>query len=246
VNTARIRIFTPGAELPFAGHPTVGTAVLLATLRAPEMMAGQGIVIALEETVGLVSVEVRRRSGQAARAIFNLPRLPMRLEQPARSPALIAAALKLSEDDIVTDAAPPADYSAGPPFTMVGLRSLDALARAKSLASDEFESAFGQSPHPCCYLYVRTGPQSWRTRMFAPGMGVAEDPATGAATAAFAGVLMALGTSADGSNQHIITQGVEMGRPSEIVLTLQVAGGKLEAATIGGEAVIISEGKLHL
>jgi trans-2,3-dihydro-3-hydroxyanthranilate isomerase len=246
VNTAKIRIFTPGSELPFAGHPTVGTAVLLASLRAPEMMASQGIVIALEEKIGLVSVEVQQRQGKAARAVFDLPKLPARLDEPVRSSALIAKALRLSEDDIATDQLAPADFAAGPPFTMVPLKSVDALARAKSLATDEFEEAFGQSPHPCCYLYVRTGSRTWQTRMFAPGMGVAEDPATGAAAAAFAGVLMAIEKPADGEHQHIIAQGVEMGRPSEIVLTLTVKGGALQSASIGGEAVIMSEGTLHL
>jgi trans-2,3-dihydro-3-hydroxyanthranilate isomerase len=245
INTAKIRIFTPGAELPFAGHPTVGTAILLATLRAPEMMAGQGIVIALEEKIGLVSVEVRQQKGRPARAVFGLPKLPARLEQQ-RNASLISRALGLDDADIATQTLEPADFAAGPAFTMVGLTSLDALARAKSLATDAFEVAFGQSPHPCCYLYVKTGERAWRTRMFAPGMGVMEDPATGSAAAAFAGVLMALEKPLDGEHQHIIAQGIEMGRPSEIVLTLQVSGGKLESASIGGEAVVVSEGALHL
>jgi trans-2,3-dihydro-3-hydroxyanthranilate isomerase len=246
VNTAKIRIFTPGAELPFAGHPTVGTAVLLAALRAPEMLGGSGVVIALEETIGVVKVEVTRRQGKAARGVFAIPRLPERLPDVPRYAKLIADALRLDVGDIVTNDHEPADFAAGPAFTMVRLASLDALARARSIASYEFEAAFGRSAHPCCYLYVGTGPGSWRSRMFAPGMGVAEDPATGSAAAAFAGAVMAFERPSDGTHQHVIAQGVEMGRPSEIVLTLEVEGGALASASIGGEAVIVSEGTLHL
>jgi trans-2,3-dihydro-3-hydroxyanthranilate isomerase len=247
VNTAKIRIFTPGSELPFAGHPTVGTAVLLAQLRAPEMVNRSGIVIALEEKIGLVKVEVSKRPDRAARGVFAIPKLPVMLEEPKRDPGLIAKALKLTVGDIETGQHRPADFAAGPPFTMVGLKSLDALARAKSLPTEDFEAAFGQSPHPCCYLYVKTGPRAWQARMFGPGMGVAEDPATGAAAAAFAGVLMAFEKPQDGRDQqHIIMQGVEMGRPSEIVLTLDVERGALREATIGGGAVIVSEGTINL
>jgi trans-2,3-dihydro-3-hydroxyanthranilate isomerase len=245
VNTAKIRIFTPGRELPFAGHPTVGTGILLALLRAPEMLGGAGIVIALEEKIGLVKVEVSRKPGGVARGIFDLPRLPVREAVP-RDPALIARALDLRPEDLMTDGHHPADFSAGVTFTTVPLAGLDALSRAVSRAGPDFDAAFGGTGHPACYLYVRTGPATWRTRMFGPGMGVLEDPATGAAAAAFAGTLVAFEAPREGTHQHIITQGVEMGRPSQIVLTLAVERGLLQSASIGGEAVVISEGFLHL
>jgi trans-2,3-dihydro-3-hydroxyanthranilate isomerase len=127
---------------------------------------------------------------------------------------------------------------------MVPLASLDALARARSAATPAFEAAFGGTSHPCCFLYVATGERRWQTRMFAPLAGIAEDPATGSAAAAFAATLMAFENPTDGEHQHVIAQGVEMGRPSEIVLTLQVEGGRLASASIGGEAVIVSEGVL--
>jgi trans-2,3-dihydro-3-hydroxyanthranilate isomerase len=246
VNTAKIRIFTPGYELPFAGHPTVGAAVMLATLRAPEMLGGAGIVIALEEKIGLVSCDVRRPAGKAARAVFDLPRLPESLPDPPRDPALAAEAIGLSPDDIATAPHRVANASGGVPYTMVPLRSVEALGRARSAATPAFEAAFGGTTHPCCFLYVATGANRWRARMFAPLSGVPEDPATGSAAAAFAATIMAFESPADGQHQHIIAQGVEMGRPSEIVLTLQVEGGKLASASIGGEAVIVSEGLLHL
>ncbi len=246
VNTAKIRIFTPGSELPFAGHPTVGTGVLLAQLRAPELVGASGVVIALEEKIGLVKVEVSRRTGRAARGLFALPRLPGLIAEPQRDAALVAEALGLSVGDIGFGGHTVANFSAGVPYTTVPLASLEALARAKSMATPAFDAAFGGTAHPCCYLYVRTGPESWQARMFGPTIGVPEDPATGSAAAAFAGTLMSFEEPADGQHQHVILQGVEMGRPSEIVLTLDVEGGTLREATIGGAAVIISEGTIDI
>lgn len=246
VNTARIRIFTPGSELPFAGHPTVGAGVLLALLRAPELVRGSGVVIALEEGIGLVKVEVSRPQGRATRGIFALPRLPTLPDQPPRDPALAARALGLPPDDIGFDGHVVTNASAGVPYTMVPLKSLDAIARAKSMATPDFDAAFGGTSHPCAYLYARVGERRWRARMFAPTLGMPEDPATGSAAASFAATLMAFEETPDGEVQHVIEQGVEMGRPSEIVLTLDVAGGKLQAATIGGAAVIVSQGEIDL
>jgi trans-2,3-dihydro-3-hydroxyanthranilate isomerase len=245
VNTARIRIFTPGGELPFAGHPTVGTAVLLGVLRAPEHVKGAGIVIALEETIGLIKVDVRQRPERAARGLFALPRLPVKLEH-TRDGQKIAAALALHADDIAGDAFPPSDFSAGVPFTIVNLTSLDALSRAQALDGPAFDAAFGSNGHAAVYLCFREKPLHWRTRMFAPTMGIKEDPATGAAAAAFAGAIMAHERPGNGQHQHVIHQGVEMGRPSEIVLTLTVEQDRLVEATVGGGAVIISEGTIDI
>lgn len=246
VNTARIRIFTPGYELPFAGHPTVGTAVLLASQRAPELMRTQGIVVALELAIGLVKAEVRQPPGKAARAVFELPRLPVIAAEPARDAAQVAEALGLDVSDIGFDGHAVHNANGGVPYTMVPLASADALARARSAPTPAFETAFGGTSHPCCYLYTRTGVKRWSTRMFAPLSGIAEDPATGSAAAAMAATLVTCEHPGDGEHQHILRQGVEMGRPSEIVLTLQVTGGRLESASIGGEAVLLSEGVLHL
>ena len=132
------------------------------------------------------------------------------------------------------------------PFTIVPLRSLEALARARSHSGPRFEQAFGGASLAAAYLSVRTEANTWRTRMFGHGMGISEDPATGAAAAAFAGAIMAYDKPGDGEHQHIILQGVEMGRPSEIVLTLTVLGGILQDVSIGGCAVRISEGTIDL
>ncbi len=245
VNTARIRIFTPGAELPFAGHPTVGTAVLLGLLRAPEHVKGAGIVIALEETIGLVKVDVQQRPDRAARGLFALPRLPVVLENE-RDVHKVATALGLSDDDIDTDIFPPSDFSAGVPFTIVCLKSLVALSRAQSIDGLVFDSAFGGGARAAVYLCAKEAPMKWRARMFAPTLGIKEDPATGGAAAAFAGAIMMHEKPGDGQHQHVIQQGVEMGRPSEIVLTLTVEKSALVEATIGGAAVIVSEGTIDI
>ncbi len=158
VNTARIRIFTPGSELPFAGHPTVGTGVLLALLRAPELVRGSGVVIALEEGIGLVKVEVTRPQGRATRGVFAIPKLPSPSIEPACDLALVATALGLSAEDIGLGNHAVRIVSAGVPYTMVPLQTLDALSRAKSMPTPDFEAAFGgvSHPYPCPYLYTRT------------------------------------------------------------------------------------------
>jgi trans-2,3-dihydro-3-hydroxyanthranilate isomerase len=250
VNSAKIRIFTPARELPFAGHPTVGAAVLIATLRAPEMMKGSGIVVALEEEIGLVRVEVRQGKDKlgntrAARGLFTLPRNPERKATP-RDSGLLAAALGLDKKDIGFGSFKPADFSAGVLFTMVPIRTLEALGKAKAQLGVAFDLAFAGPDPTAAYLYTPDGDNRWRTRMFAPSMGIAEDPATGAAAAAFAATLMAFQNLGDGEHQHIITQGVEMGRSSEIVLTLEVRNGTLDSASIGGAAIILSEGILDI
>ena len=246
VNTARLRIFTPGSELPFAGHPTVGTGILLAMLRAPDQVGAAGLVVALEETIGVIKVEVTRPQGKAARGLFSIPKLPEFPALPARDTALIAEALGLSLSDIGFEGHAPCNISAGAPYTAVPVASLEALDRAQSVPTPAFETAFGGTSHPCAYLYARTGPNSWQTRMFAPLIGITEDPATGSAAAAFAGIIMAQDRLSNGVHQHILAQGIEMGRPSQIVLTLHVHGGVLEEVTIGGAAVIISEGTIDL
>ena len=237
VNTAAIRIFTPAHELPFAGHPTVGTAVLLAKLNAPELLAREDVGLVLEEGVGPVSCSVRHRRGEAPHARFEVPLLAQQAgEAPTRTE--VAAMLGLPVDAIGFGAHHPTRFSAGVPFLFVPLASLDALARARARTS---EDAF--------YLYTptrETAPRGFRARMMAPGLGVAEDPATGAAAAAFAGVLLASEPLPDGEHDCLLHQGLEMGRPSRIGLAFRVERGHLAATTIGGSAVMVAEGVLDL
>ena len=243
VNTAAIRIFTPSRELPFAGHPTVGTAVLLAHLLARDLLATQDLRIVLEEKIGEVVCVARHRQGQAMAAYFTLPRLPERLgEAPAA--AALAADLGLETADIGFRNHVPSLYGAGTSNLFVPVATLDAMARAKP-----DRKLWGANGGPAAYLYcpqvARPG-SDYHARMFAGGWGVYEDPATGSAAAAFAGVLMAFESHADSEHMFVIEQGFEMGRPSLISLGLQIEGGALHWATIGGSAVIVGEGTLNL
>jgi trans-2,3-dihydro-3-hydroxyanthranilate isomerase len=243
-NTAALRIFTPAAELPFAGHPTVGAGVLIATLRAPDRLGGAGITVALEERIGLVRVDVTRREGRAARGVFALPRLPERLPG-APDAAMLAGLVGLAPADIVTDVWSPAVFSAGVPYLVVPVASREALTRARPPATLSGNTDRGEPGLPALFLVAadaRDPAHHFDARMFAPQLGVAEDPATGSAAAAFAGAIMAFTPPPDGGSQFVIEQGYAMGRPSEIVLTLEVQDGVLAGATIGGEAVIVSEG----
>lgn len=247
VNTAAMRIFTPGGELPFAGHPTVGTAVLLADLNARDMARSPGgVQIALEQRIGLVKVEVSQRPGRAARGLFTVPKLSERLEW-APDMAAVTQAVGLDPLDIGFAAHGPSAWSAGVPFVMLPVRDLAAIGRAGIADAAAWQQAFSFTGRSAVYLYTMATvqPESHvHARMFAPKLGVPEDPATGAAVAAFAGAAVAFERPEPGWHQLIIEQGYEMGRPSEIVLDIEVRAGLLAAARIGGAAVIISEGKL--
>lgn len=248
VNTARLRIFTPARELPFAGHPTVGSAALIAMLRAPDLLRSQDLRVVLEEGVGDVVCVVSQRKG-APRAVasttFELPRLPQEIA-PAAAREDVAAALSLSPDDIGFDAHVPTVFSAGLGFTFVPLASREAVARARPDTSAW--GAIAPKDHANAFVYARGGARDgthFRARMFAPDLGVGEDPATGSAAAAFAGVLMAFEEPPDGEHLAVIEQGFEMGRPSVIRLGLTVEGERLVAATIGGAAVMVMQGMIE-
>ncbi|MCZ8108092.1 MAG: PhzF family phenazine biosynthesis protein [Burkholderiales bacterium] len=244
---ASLRIFTPARELPFAGHPTVGAAVLLGVL---DHGHGHGVAaFGLEETVGLVAcaVEVEGDGVGLGSATFDLPRLPQEIGEAAPDEA-IAAAIGVEPEDIGFDGHEPTLYSAGVGFTFVPLRSREAVARAR-VNRQRWKPAIGPADHANAFVYSRETSEAghhWHARMFAPDLGVGEDPATGSAVAAFAGAVMRFETPGDGDHAMIVEQGYEMGRPSQITLGLTVQGGRLVRATIGGSAVIVSEGALRL
>jgi trans-2,3-dihydro-3-hydroxyanthranilate isomerase len=244
---AALRIFTPGNELPFAGHPTVGTAVLLALLDQ-EGRPGR-LDFVLEERVGLVPCAVEVLDAGRGRAEFVVPRTSQRLAGlPDR--ATLARALGLDEADIGLRGHEPGVYSAGVPFGFVPLRSREAVTRARPVG-DAFARAFAavHASDPAAYLYCAEpldAANAFHARMFAPGFGIAEDPATGSAAAAFAGVIMGFEAPGNGEHAFVVEQGDAMGRPSRITLTLEVAEGRLSRARIGGESVLVSEGWLRV
>jgi trans-2,3-dihydro-3-hydroxyanthranilate isomerase len=243
VNTAAARIFTPARELPFAGHPTVGTAVLLAHLRARDLLQSQDLRVVLEEAIGDVVCVARHRRGAAMAAYFHLPRLPERVgEGPAV--AELAADLGLALEDIGFGAHVPVVMSAGAPYLFAPLNSRDAVARARP-----DRRMWGEDGGPAVYLYCRETAEAgaqFHARMFGAGWGVYEDPATGSAVAAFAGVLMASEPPGDGEHMYVVEQGYEMGRPSRISLGLKVEADKLVDATIGGSARIVCDGVIDI
>ena len=238
---AKLRIFTPGRELPFAGHPTVGTAVLLARLDGGAALRD----FIVEEEIGLVRCRVQPKGPDSGHATFDIPRLPAEAGA-VPDVAIIAAALSIAPGDIGFEDFALSRWSAGNPFTVVPVRGLDAIARCRPDMA-HFEAAFGggfAAPFVVCRETAEPG-NSFHARMFAPGVGVAEDPATGSAAAAFAGYLAAHGGYVDGEHRVRIEQGYEMGRPSLMELTLRIAGGKLTGAAIGGSAVVVSEGAIE-
>src|SRR5262249_26468582 len=222
-HTARVRIFTPGTELAFAGHPTVGTGALLAELNSADSRES---LVVLEEQIGLVRVGVRLRAGIAPFAEFDAPRLPD--EVGTLPPAdRVAAALSLRPAEIGFENHRPTKYSAGNPFAFIPVASLEAIAKAQ-VAPQHWAALQGQGAFLYCRQTVHTTAQ-FHARMFAPELGVAEDPATGSAVAAFAGVIHRFDRLTDGAHKRVIEQGYEMGRPSNIELSLNVEGGRLES-----------------
>lgn len=240
----RVRIFTPAAELPFAGHPTVGTACLLAQLGRVPADGGAARVV-LGEGVGPVPVDVRMEDGRPAFAMLSAARLP-EPGPPPPPPAVVAQVLSLDEADLGGSLGT-AYATAGVPFLFVSVRGREALGRARVDAGAwerHLSGAWG--PH----VYVMTDDAepgtTLRARMFAPAMGIGEDPATGGAVTALAGLLAARDGAGDGTLRWVVEQGVEMGRPSRLHVEADLRGGTLAAVRVGGAAVRVSDGEMAL
>ncbi len=236
----RVRIFTPATELPFAGHPTVGSAIALA-LEGTLVMVGDRAEAAFDLGAGPTRVGVRRVDGRLW-AELTAPECPS--QGPMTDPAAVAAALQVPVQAVDGTAHPPTDASAGLPFLVVRLADLDALAAA---APDRASLATLSSPgaRHGAVCYVPTADEL-RVRVFVPEMGIAEDPATGSAAAALAGLLGGLGEVTDGTHSFRIVQGVEMGRASRIEAAVDVRGGRVVAVRVAGTAVVVTDGWLHL
>jgi trans-2,3-dihydro-3-hydroxyanthranilate isomerase len=244
-HSARMRIFTPKSEVPFAGHPTIGTATLLAELNAPTLNGEKDALIVLEQTIGTVRVGVRARTGAATFAEFDAPKLPA---EAGRLPPddVLASGLGLMPSEIGFENHEPLCFAAGNTFAFVPIVSMEAIARAR-VNGAHWERAFEQQGVTGVYLYTRQcmhTASAFHSRMFAPQVGIAEDPATGSAAVGLAGLVHHFDRLPDGTHKRVVEQGYEMGRPSQIVLTLVVAGGKLTTVRIGGAAVRVAEGTI--
>jgi trans-2,3-dihydro-3-hydroxyanthranilate isomerase len=217
-------------------------------LHASDHMNGQGVTIALEERIGLVKVEVSQRPGRAARGVFGLPKLPERLDLALDAQAA-ATALGVPLEAIGFDAHELSAWSAGVPFVMVPLKNRELVMQASVADMAAWRRAFGATGKGAAFLYTRETirpEHQVHARMFSPVMGIVEDPATGSAAAAFAGAAVAFERPEDGLHQIVIEQGYEMGRPSQIVLDLDIEGGVLTGARVGGAAVVVATGTIEL
>lgn len=244
-NTCRVRIFTPATELPFAGHPTVGCALTLAALG----IAGQSGAMVLEEKAGAVPVTLGQDTAGRPLATFTAPKVPTLSTEGLPPAHVLARVLGLEPGDVVTrEPLAPAICSAGVPFCIVPVEP-QALGRIR-LDRALWEEHLASSPAPHLYAVALDDPQrpeGIRARMFAPAMGIAEDPATGAAATALAAWIDRLAPGlGDGTLDVTVVQGVEMGRPSTMLLALDRRNGALSAVRIGGTAVMISEGTLGI
>jgi trans-2,3-dihydro-3-hydroxyanthranilate isomerase len=246
-HTARVRIFTPVAELPFAGHPVVGTAVLLGEMKNSSLPVPSDALVVLEAPVGIVRVGVRIRESTPTFAEFDAPKLPTE-SGPVPPVDGLAAALSLIPPEIGFENHRPTKFSAGNSFVFVPVASLDAMAKARVVAN-HWDSVLKGQGLAGAFLYCRQTvhtTSSFHARAFAPDFGVPEDPATGSAAVGLAGVIHRFDALPDGLHKRTIEQGYEMGRPSLISLSLQVEHGRLDTVRIGGHAVRVAEGKIEV
>jgi trans-2,3-dihydro-3-hydroxyanthranilate isomerase len=239
---AQVRIFTVKKELPFAGHPNVGTAFVLAT-RAAKPPAR----LKFEEGAGLVPVEILTEKERVTGAELTAPQPLKKSSQLSAEQA--AACISLSAADIRTDQHPPLIASVGLPFLMVEVTSRDALRRARPDA-EAFARTFPRDGSDAIYFYTRDVPEAeaceLQARMFFPGTGgLTEDPATGSATVAIAALLADL-ASGDGEFKLRIGQGVDMGRPSLLLTRVRKQNGAIVSAHVGGSCAPMMEGTFRL
>ncbi|WP_315833449.1 PhzF family phenazine biosynthesis protein [Bradyrhizobium prioriisuperbiae] len=243
-NTAEVRIFTPRAEMPFAGHPNVGTAFVLG--RAGEScgrpIAGDRLIF--EEKAGLVPIDLIRDGATVAGAQLAAPQTLTIGKEIA--PLAIAEACALPLEAIELANHRPCVASCGAGFMFAEVRDLAALAAATPRI-DAFHRHVTTGPTGV-FLYVRVGDGDVdiRCRMFAPRHGIHEDPATGSANVALAGLLAQLRPEADLALSLTIIQGVEMGRPSRLEAQAIKQDGRVTQTSIGGRCVPVMTGTLQL
>jgi trans-2,3-dihydro-3-hydroxyanthranilate isomerase len=264
--TARVRIFTPRREVPFAGHPTVGSAIFLAGELSTESGVGTGggwsasavpdapadgeITLVLEENVGPVPVVVRFENGTPVFAQFTTALLPEHRRNPHPLED-VAALIGLDETDIGGVGPRGSELgveqvSCGLEYFIVPVRTIDAVRRS-SLDTARWQRMLADAWAHHVYVVAMDGEGEGvdvHVRMYAPGSGVAEDPATGSAAAALGGYLSAADGSDEASLAWVVEQGIEMGRPSILHVEADRAGGTTSAVRVGGGAVRVSRGTM--
>jgi trans-2,3-dihydro-3-hydroxyanthranilate isomerase len=241
--TRKVRIFTPTEEVPFAGHPNIGTAFVLAKdgafgdFREP-------VKVIFEEKVGFVPITIRYDAGNQIWCELSAPEeLSIGDSVPTE---FSASLLSLDTGDIVTTTHPPQVASVGLPFLFIELSSLDVLQRAK-VNMPQFNRLIDRGIVTYIHMYVkRTDDFDIRARMFAPIDGVPEDPATGSANCALIALLTYYDSETDTDNNWRISQGIEVGRPSVLNGRTEKRNGKITGVWIGGNSVLISEGIIEM
>jgi trans-2,3-dihydro-3-hydroxyanthranilate isomerase len=243
-NTAEVRIFTPRYEMPFAGHPNVGTAFALARAGQSYGRTIDGERVVFEEKAGLVPITILKDGPTVIGARLASPQ-PLAVGAEV-SPELVASACSLSVDDIETRHHRPCIASCGAPFILAELKSRDKLAAARA-RPDVFED-IAKLPVTSLFIYSQVSENDIdiRARMFAPHHGIPEDPATGSANVALIGLLASLRPERDLQMSKTIAQGVEMGRPSILQAEAEKKDGVVTATLIGGRCVPVMSGTIDL
>jgi trans-2,3-dihydro-3-hydroxyanthranilate isomerase len=244
-HTRRVRIFTPGGEVPFAGHPTVGTAFVLAAI-GEVPLTGAETRIVLEEKVGPMPVVIRARDGTPSFCQFSVAKLP-EVGPPLPSRAALAACLSIEESDFLDGAWAPQIVSCGLEFAFVPVRNRAVLARSR-MHLESWEKHLANSLGQAVMIFAMDAEEAGhdvRARMFAPGFGVPEDPATGSACAALGGYLAARSKQA-GTLRWVVEQGYEMGRPSLIEVEADKSDNAITAVRVGGSSVLVCEGRMRV
>ena len=246
-HAARVRIFTPAAEIPFAGHPTIGTAWVLAAIGAVATPEGESRIV-LEERVGPVAVTLRVRGGVLREAELTAAQRP-EFRTGAPPPERLAELLSVDVADL-HESAEPTFVSCGIPFLFIELASEDAVRRAAP-RQDRWSELLGGAWSEAVFVYARGRPKTAtgadvHARMFAPSFGVPEDPATGSAATALAALLAVRESVGEGRHTWHIAQGVEMGRPSSLRARALVRHGDVLETGVAGSAVLVSEGRMKV
>jgi len=244
-HTAEVRIFTPRHEMPFAGHPNVGTAFALAREGKSYGRPVNGDSVIFEEKAGLVPISLLKDGATISGARLASPQmLSVTDEVPA---GLVARACALSPDDILMTNHRPCIASCGAPFILAELGSRDALARASGRA-EVFAQEVSKYPATSTLIYTQVdeGDIHVRARMFAPHHGIPEDPATGSANVALIGLLAKLRPEQDLHLSKTIAQGVEMGRPSMLLAEAEKKDGSVITTYIGGRCMPVMSGAIDL
>jgi len=244
-HTAQVRIFTPNGELPFAGHPNVGTAFVLARIGQSYGRSIAGDRVVFEEKAGLVPIELIKDGSAVTGARLTSPQTLSVTDDIA--PDVIAAACSLSEGDIEIANHRPCIASCGTGFIIAEVKSRTALA-ASNPRADLFGDHIAGYPTSKVLLYVQTAEDTIdiRARMFAPLNKIPEDPATGSANVALIGLLAKLRHEADLTLSKTILQGFEMGRPSLLFASAEKRGGEVTTTAIGGHCVAVMAGTIGL